>query len=182
MLELLIFGGGAAAGCVVIGAVVLIARRKARKKKKRPMPQLMQEPDEEIQEPTPTVQRMAPNRNELPEIVGLDEAVQGAVKRALLESNADIEITLDFPEKCKLFGEVVTSKGTVTIHRSGDKESQEMIRTVGRHVNEVEEAVEKRMSEIEAKLKAAPKADAMSSIPGRETSEQDDECEEGPLN
>jgi hypothetical protein len=94
------------------------------------------------------------------EICDFNQAISKAVGRAISTHSPDLELTIDFPDRCKLFGESVASKGTVTIHKNGSDETDEAIRVVGRRVGEIESALDERLKRIESALeiREAPKA------------------------
>lgn len=170
--------GGIIIGVTITAAPILYRRKRQRSKvKEKAGTPIVRE---QIEERTPDIpQRTAPIPHATgwsENAIGLDEAVQGTVVKGLMESGADIDITLDFPERFKLFGQPVASRGTVTIHRKDDQ--MEAVRVLGRHVNEVEAATDERLKELEAVLGVKAKKDTPTKETIIATSGDDEGAEE----
>ncbi len=71
----------------------------------------------------------------------LDRALTAAVYRAITDRKAGLNLTLTFPEKCRIFGQEVAAKGSVVIDGA---DHEEVLR------------LEKRIAELEQSLTKAP--------------------------
>jgi hypothetical protein len=144
--------GGIVIGVIVVAGPMLYLRKRKKKAHRMDGPSpIVKEDFEPLMPLSKRVVETAPE-----EFCDLNDAMTRAVGRAISESSSDLDLELEFPDKCKLFGDSVKSKGTVTIHRKAGDETQEAIRVVGRRVTEIEESLEKRLTKIEAALDMTP--------------------------
>ena len=64
-----------------------------------------------------------PSRSPQP---SLDDALTRAVYRAIADRRAGLELRIGFPEKCRIFGEVVPASGAITIGGAEEERTREL--------------------------------------------------------